>query len=128
MKKEYSILLICTQGNSVWFQKIRRGLSQLGNLDIASQIQVMKLILKKDYDLIIIDAAATDDEILLILRILAKIPQARIVIVPASATWRRAREAFHAGAMDYVSKTQTENEFYSKIRTVLNMTPPSQIC
>jgi DNA-binding NarL/FixJ family response regulator len=128
MSMKHSFLLICLQEKSVWFQKIKRGLSQLGDLDVTSQMQAMQALQKKKYDLILIDAAATDDEALLISRIRAKHPHARVVIVTTSATWRRAREAFHAGAMDYISKTQTEHEFYSKIKTILNITPPSQLC
>ena len=128
MSMKCSFLLICIQEESVWFQKIRRGLSQLGKLTITSQKQAMQTIQKNRYDLIIIDAAATDDEALLVSRIRTNRPHARIIIVTASPTWRRARKAFNAGAMDYISKAQTENEFYSKIKTVLNITPPSQMC
>jgi DNA-binding NarL/FixJ family response regulator len=95
----------------------------LGKLEVLPEKEAMQHILQYKYDVIIVDAAAVGNEVLLISRVRAQQPQARIVVVTASPTWRRAREALRAGAMDYISKSLSEREFLSAFKDVLARIP-----
>jgi len=80
--------------------------------------------LQHGYDTMIVDAAVIDDVPFLISRLRAQQPQARIVVVTASPTWQRAREALQAGAVNYVHKSLNEKELLSIFKDILARTPP----
>jgi DNA-binding NtrC family response regulator len=61
--------------------------------------------------MVILDAALLDNEMLMISEIRRRLPGMRIAVLTASPTWRRAREAIQAGAMDYISKILSGQEY-----------------
>ena len=92
-------------------------------LHIEREENAIKLILLNNYDLIIIDAAAVADVPLLIAHIRDQKPSTRVIVATASPTWTRAREAFQAGAIDYISKTLDKKEILLKLQESLVKNP-----
>jgi DNA-binding NarL/FixJ family response regulator len=116
---QHKFLLVGNREESPSFYSLLNALTALGELEILPESESTKEIAYSTFDLIIIDAAVLDSEMTLISRILAQHPHARVVVLTASPTWRRAREALQAGAMDYLSKTLSEKEYLDKFKHIL---------
>jgi len=123
MNVQTTFLLISIQKETPWVDNIVNSLAGLGKVKILTPRQAMQSISKSKFDAIIIDAGSTDDERLFISRARIKQPQACIVVITASPTWRRAREALQAGAMDYISKAMSERELPSAFKNILAKSP-----
>lgn len=117
-------LFISVSEEALWFQKMVKILSSMGTLQVVSQGQATHLINEHKYDMVIVDTASIDDESQVITKVHLKQPQARIVVITTTPTWRRAREVLlHSGAMDYISKTLSERELRSIFKDILAKTP-----
>lgn len=119
-----TFLLISDREDSLWFQILARALVPLGELQVVSEKEAVQHILQHTYDAMIVDAAGVDDVSFLVSRLRAQQPQARIVVATASPTWRRAKEALQAGAMDYIRKSLSEKELFFLFKDILAKTPP----
>jgi DNA-binding NtrC family response regulator len=117
-------LLIGDSCNDPWRQVIEGSVASLGTLQIAVEFDALSLTRQQDYDVIVIDAARVTDVPLLVSCIRTQKPGARIVVATASPTWRRAREAFRAGATDYIRKSLNKEEVLSALRATVNKAPP----
>lgn len=124
MQKERSIILIDGSHDYPWAKVLKDSLNPMDILEIIHEDNAVTLIAQRNYDLVIIDAAAVRDAPLLVSHIRTKCNDARIMIVTASPTWRRAREAFQAGATDYVQKSLDTKETKLTIQAALKKTPP----
>jgi DNA-binding NtrC family response regulator len=102
---------------------LTKALTTLGELQFLSQKEAMEQIHASSYSLIFVDAAILDSKMLLISQIRTQLPNARILVLTASPTWRRAREALKAGAMDYLSNSLSEQEYLNTFRDILDRTP-----
>lgn len=122
---KYTFLLISKKTDTQWPPVLRQALSSLGELRAVSEEEAVQAVIQKHYDVVIIDAGAVHDVILLISRLWAQQPQSRIIVATASPTWKRAREILQARAADYIRKSLDEKELRSKIQTVLEAPPPS---
>lgn len=69
--------------------------------------------------LIFIDATAVERAERLVAQLRLERPERRIVVLTASPTWKRARAAFEAGAMDYLPKTLPIEELRQAFRQAL---------
>ena len=125
MQKERHIILIDGDHDYPWSGILKDSLNPSDMLDFCNEDNVIAQITQRSYDLIIVDAAAVSSVPLLISRIRMKHNDARIMIVTNSPTWRRAREAFQAGATDYVQKSLDKKETILSIQTALKKTPPA---
>ena len=96
-----TFLLIGDREGSPWSQVLARALAPIGELQIVSERKAVQHILQHSYDIVIVDATVVDDVPLLVSRLRAQQPRARIVVATTLPTWRRAREAFQVGVMDY---------------------------
>jgi DNA-binding NtrC family response regulator len=119
MGTQVTFLLIGVREKFLWFRNLERALTALGKLQVMPEREAMQDILQREYDLIIVDAAATVNEWLLISRVRSQRPKGCIIIVTASPTWRRAREVLQAGAMDYINKSLSEEEFLSVFKNAI---------
>jgi DNA-binding NtrC family response regulator len=119
-----NMLLICEQEASSWSGVVVAALAPFGHLQIAPVNKALALVQQQPQQLIIVDAACVQDAPALVVRIRAICPGARVVIATASPTWRRAREAFQAGATDYVRKSLSARELREAFADALNKTPP----
>jgi DNA-binding NarL/FixJ family response regulator len=96
----------------------------LGELQAVSREEVAKHTPQDHYDVIVVDAATVEDVPSLVSHLRAQWPAARVVVATASPTWKRAREALQAGAVDYIRKSLSEKEILSVFRDILSRTPP----
>jgi DNA-binding NtrC family response regulator len=123
MIKNNSILLISNNEESHWFRVVVNLLISLGKLDVLHQRHAMESISRQNYDLIVIDARAVDNDALVVSRIHVTQPDSRIVVITPTPTWRRARCVLLSGAMDYIGITMSEREFLAVFKDVLTITP-----
>jgi DNA-binding NarL/FixJ family response regulator len=120
-----AFLLIGDREDSPWFQALKRALAPLGDFEVVSERGAVQRTLQRDYPVVIVDAAVVDDVPLLVSRLRAQQPEIRIVVATASPTWRRARDALQAGAMDYIRKSLSEGELLSTFKDILaGISPP----
>ncbi len=119
-----NMLLICEQKASSWSGVVVAALAPFGHLQIAPVNEALDLVQQQPQRLIIVDAACVQDAPALVARIRALRPGARVVIATASPTWRRAREAFQAGATDYIRRSLSKQELQETFANALNKTPP----
>jgi DNA-binding NarL/FixJ family response regulator len=118
-------LLVGNPSGSQWSSILRRALSTLGELRIASEANAPREISRKNYDAIIVDAGAVQDVNALTSLLRQDHPQARVIVATASPTWRRAREALRAGAADYIRKSLDEKELLVAIQEALLVPLPA---
>ncbi len=122
-----SFLLVSERSDTHWPLVLRQALTPLGKLHIVSEEKALQIVAQSYYDAIIVDAGAVTDAIAIVSRLRAQQSKARIIVATASPTWTRAREALHAGAVDYVRKSLDEKELRSAIEAVLELPlPPAQ--
>jgi DNA-binding NarL/FixJ family response regulator len=120
-----AFLLVGTGTETLWPLVLQRALSALGELHTVPEEEALQTVAESRYDVIIVDASEVSDVPALVSRLRTQRPQTRIVVVTASPTWRRAREALRAGATDYIRKLSDEEELRSRIQAVLDTPPPS---
>lgn len=118
-----NFLLINGTREHYWCQVLEEALAPLGSLQVGSEEEAIRLILQQSYDMIIVDATIVNDTPLLVSRIRAQRPDARVVVVTASPTWQRARDVFYAGATDYIRKSLNKEELLSAFQIALAKTP-----
>jgi DNA-binding NtrC family response regulator len=122
---KYMFLLIVKTADVQWSLVLQQALSPLGELCIVPEEEVAQAITQRQYDVIVIDAGAVQDAALLTFDLKRQCPEARVIVTTTSPTWRRAREAFKAGAADYVRKSLDGKELRSKVKAVLEFSSPS---
>jgi DNA-binding NtrC family response regulator len=108
-----------------WHVVLEEALAPLGALQIEKEENVLKCVQLDGYDLLIIDATVVENVPALVVRIRAHYPGARIIVTTASPTWRRAREAFQTGVIDYIRKSLDRDEMRSAVQTALDKKLPS---
>ena len=113
------ILLTCGFEDHNWQTYLREALAPLGKLRTMEVQEAMNLSGDHLQELMIIDATFTENVDMLVSRVRSAQPDRRIVVVTASPTWKRARAAFEAGAIDYLPKSLTKADLlrtFSQIR------------
>ena len=119
MSNQLCFLLIHHPQNQHWVQLIQDTLTPLADVQLKTEKESYHLTNLNNYDLIMIDAAIESHVPQLIRHLHAKEPQARLIVMTASPTWRRAREVFRAGAIDYVRKSLDKEEILSTVQGAL---------
>ena len=122
--EKVSFLLITGSLDPYWTEILTHSLEPLGTLQVGAENDVTSLLRDNFYDLIIIDTSGVEQAPRLIKQICAQQPNVRIVVMTASPTWTRAREAFRAGAIDYTRKSLDPDEITSVVRSALSKPQP----
>lgn len=120
MASQTRFLLINGGYDRYWQEVLGQALAPLGSLQVSRENDALALVQLGSYDLLIIDATAVESVPLLLERIRCQWPEARIIIATASPTWVQAREAFQAGAIDYIRKSLDREELRSTIQAGLD--------
>jgi DNA-binding NtrC family response regulator len=102
-----------------WLPILKDAADSLAVVDFEEKEKAVELILQQNYDIIFVDATVVDDIPALISGIKRYKHNANIVVVTATPTWTRAREAFYAGAIDYIYKSSSKSETLSALQTIL---------
>ncbi len=119
-------MLISESRRDLWLAVLRSALSELGHeLVIIPKLQIARPH-QGDYDLVIVDAAVTNDLRSLISVMRSRDPTVRIVVFSSVDDWTWAREAMLAGAVDYTLKSLDESRIVVTLkRDLLQRVPPA---
>ncbi len=115
-----SFLLVTNQAESTWLTTLKNAVEPLGRLSIIRDEAAEREMTRVPFDMVIIDAAAVENAIALVSQLHVVDPKALIVLATLSTSWRHAREALRAGAVDYVPKSLSSEELSSAIANLLN--------
>lgn len=113
MSGQMEFLVISNSRERHWCESLRDTLAPIGPLRIEAEERAVELIMLGRHDFVIVDATVVDNVALLLARIRAQHPRAYIVVATANPSWDKARQAFQAGASDYVSKSFDATEILS---------------
>jgi DNA-binding NtrC family response regulator len=112
-------LLISGEEGHRWYQIFKEAAAPIGSVHFVKEEEAIPAILKQEYDLVIVDATVVMDVPTLISRIRRKRPDAHVVTAAATPTWTRARDAFHAGALDCIRKSSDKDEILFDLEDAL---------
>lgn len=115
-----SFLLVSADHDIYWQEVLTEALSTLGTLQVATEREAVEAIIAHNYRAIILDAGMVENFALLTSRICAQWPEARVIVITTSLTWKRARDAFQAGAVDYLYKSPNKGELFRTIKQTLD--------
>ncbi len=104
-----------------WARVLEHAVLPIGQLSVVDEPAALAGLAQQAYAAVIIDAGVVNDPYALTLQVCTQRPGTRVIIVTASPTWQRARQAFQAGALDYVRKSLDEAELHNRIVAVLNL-------
>ena len=78
------------------------------------------------YEIIVVDVGTVGDQKYpsLVSRVRVEQRETRIVVASAAPTWRQAKDAFHAGAMDYIRKSLDKEYLLAVFQEVLKKRLP----
>jgi len=118
----FDFLLISRPENTAWPLILSQALASLGTLKVVSESDAVRRIAQYQCKaVVIIDAAAIEDVPALIARLRRQCPKTLIVVATASPTWQRARDAFQAGAVDYIRRSWDSKELLNTMKEILNV-------
>ena len=124
VKKEF--LLITGLQEDIWGPCMVEALSSLGEVQVACEVEALECVKRADYALVIVDTTFATNMTCLVSELRKVRPQLRIVVATASPTWKRAREAFQVGAIDYIRKSLDKDEILSIVNMLLTRLSPKQ--
>jgi len=114
-------LLISEQPGLVWLNTLDKALHPIGDLETLSVKEALLKVSERSYDLVILDTRDMDDPGEWVTRLREKNPGLRIMVVTGSPTWRRARQAMQAGAVDYISKSLDREYLRTRVEAALQV-------
>ncbi len=116
-----NFLLIGRPEDTGWRRILRQALTPLGVLETVSEADAGERIAQyRCHAIVIIDATVIENVPELVSRLRRQCPESRIVVATASPTWQRARDAFRAGAVDYIRKSWDSKEMLNAMREILS--------
>jgi CheY-like chemotaxis protein len=114
------IAIISSKPDSIWVQTVSKATHALGKLHVISDKGSEMSLVPSNCDLIILDATDLSQDIAaLVGQLRGEQPQTPIVVATTSPTWQRARQAFRAGANDYIRKSLDEQKTMASLQAVL---------
>lgn len=115
------ILAVGTSEEAAWLQTVSEAVQSLGEITFNTIETAFPEMKTNPYDLIIIDATAIGDDIVdLITQFHTARPCTPILVATTSPTWQRARQAFQAGAADYIRKTFSQQKLLTICRDLID--------
>jgi DNA-binding NarL/FixJ family response regulator len=126
MNGKINILYIIAEESSgyYWENTLRKAVSSFGRITVLDEVKALRKLDSEEFDLIIVDSDDVYGIEHLITLIRAKSPISHIIIASDVCTWRRAREAFHLGASEYVQKSLNHEELREQVFSVLSSPLP----
>lgn len=115
-----TFVLITENADDVWAREMSSILRSLGTLEFLSCEEFQANKLPREYQLVIVDSGVKCMNVNTLISELVQLnPQCRVVAMTAAPTWKRARAAFEAGALDYLSKNVPSDEVVACLRAAL---------
>lgn len=119
------VLISCPQ-NTPWPSFVRQALAPLGMVEIIPESDVVERVGQyRCHAVIIIDALTVEDVSGLLSRLRDRCPECPVVVATSSPTWQRARDAFLAGAVDYIRRSWDSKELLNTIKEILKQLGPA---
>jgi DNA-binding NtrC family response regulator len=118
--REMSLLLITLDEN--WQAVVKKAWGKVGivrvEADLEHALRQIRYRLRHriPYALIVVDVWAVPDTVAGIKAIHQVQPNAKIIVAAAGPMWKSAREAFNAGAIDYIAKSLEAGELETVFR------------
>lgn len=115
------ILLVENSGADYWRKLVSQASAELADVDVTNLQDYLRMLEAEPYDYVILDATldGLNDLIRSVLHINVG---ARVLVITTSPTWQRAREAFRAGATDYVYR-MADRKLMTTLRDTLQQGP-----
>lgn len=123
MNLEKRLLLIKMTGDCAWHEALSEAVASWGELQDGEYEEAMQKMMNNDYDLVIVDSLAVENMPQFVSTIRNRWPKTRVVVFTSSPTWRRARDAFYAGASDYIRKSYDSKELTAVLQAALQAQP-----
>ncbi|MCI0401190.1 MAG: hypothetical protein L0Z68_07820 [Gammaproteobacteria bacterium] len=117
---KHSFLLISDRDEPAWSAVLREAMTPLGSLQTILEDKAEAEMLRAQYDLIIIDAAAINQPAQLVSQLRALRPELRIAVAAVAPTWQETRNVLRAGAVDYFRRSPNKEELLLTIRDILS--------
>jgi DNA-binding NarL/FixJ family response regulator len=117
MKKHISVLTNNT--SDPWVAELSQTLSALAVVRCLSEPSLVSDEVLEQSLLIVIDAGAVKSPHAAVAGLRSRRPDARVIVMTASPTWQRARSAFEAGALDYLSKSLRGADLVKTVKELL---------
>ena len=111
--------LLIGEEQGEWSRSLEKALSPLGKLWIAPETALENSIVRRHYDIAIIDSGHVPDVSKLISRLRMQQSDMHIVVATLSPTWVRAKEALRSGATNYIRKSMDEKAIREEFRELL---------
>jgi len=120
-----SFLLIGGSPQAPWARALRQALSTMGDLYAVPEEDAVRSVAESRYDVVMVDAGAVQEATRIVYLLRATRADLRVVVFTSSPTWRRAREAYQAGAVDYVRKSLEAEQIRATIESALELPLPA---
>lgn len=111
-----NMLLASGSLENSWIKQFQSSLAELGSLNLVQKPQLLEQLRQTNYDILILDETQLLGDYTLIQQALQVQPAVRVIVATNSPDWRRARQAFQYGAVDYITTSVSPEELIEIIR------------
>jgi DNA-binding NtrC family response regulator len=116
-----NILVVSNKTDSAWLHTVAKAAHVLGQVQIVAEKAALAQLSAQGYDLIVLDAAETTTDVAtLVTQLRDAHPNVPIIVATTSPNWQRARQAFRAGASDYVRKSLDVSRTTESLKDLLD--------
>ena len=131
LKKRF--LLIAARESRLFGETLARVLKPYGALEVVTWPEwVASALDPVTYEFVFLDAGILADEksldslAELVRSVLQRWPSARVVVTTASPTWKRAKEALQARAVDYIRQALDETDLRGQLQRTITLYIPDE--
>jgi DNA-binding NarL/FixJ family response regulator len=119
-KKSFRFLLVGDAPEDYGRQVLREALAELGTLSTVGEPDLPGKLAALAPDVVIVDAGGVSSPPQAVARILELRKEAKVVVITASPQWKVAKAVIVAGALDYLEKSLSQQEFEQVFRQLLS--------
>ena len=112
-------LVVGAVPNVGWATLLETKLNELGAVDLIRIDEFLERMQDQQYDVVIMDASTVENVHAIVRQAHRLRPRLPIMIASASPTWEDARQAFLAGATDYVRRSMDAEAVVAAVRDIL---------
>jgi DNA-binding response OmpR family regulator len=113
------ILLVSDPEDEYGLQRIQGALASHGAVRATTEGRMATDLASESYALVIIDAGAVRRVAPVVEQARQASPETKIVVITASEHWKVARDAYRAGAAEYLDKSLSSDELAASIAAIL---------
>lgn len=114
-------LLVTAEKPDPWSQLLIEAIAPLGTVKRTTEGDSLHDLEQDQFAMVIIDSAIVHEPTQLILDMLSRQPNIRIVVFTLSPTWTRALKVLQAGALRYIPKSMVRQELRRHIEEALKI-------